>query len=328
MRNKALLLLSASLCIFLFLQSGACAGTELVTLLEQRVKLDQQIAQNNMRKKTVFEDWKRNGFDQKAAEIKKTAEEIDKLRQELKSVCQRDVYSEDEQQEQIAACEKAKEPVDKLVEENNKKRTELALAAAELETHLKDIQAAEKDLREKRSLLSQKIAHTPNDPQDTEGMKNSAMHILDALDDAQGDALGAAQFMEKRIRENLKDPNNIYAHEAMSYLMGLYAAQRMEKKDVSQKDPFAPSPDDSKALINAIETFSDDEKNASRNADADIALIVAQRWRLKWVTEALHNHNGDPETAMMSLRKNDHEGAAYGYRFLQGFLAAYSTQQE
>lgn len=161
----------------------------------------------------------------------------------------------------------------------------------------------------------------PKNPKERLAMKDAATHILDTLKQANGDAGQAMRVMVARIRL-LDDPARPEAHEAFSYLMGLYASQMIYGGRAS--NPFAASQEDSAALLGAVAALDPEHGRAEATDDAasaDTALILAQRWRKQWLGSALKKNNGDIEASMKSLQGNTSPGAVYAYRFLEGLVA-------
>lgn len=304
-------------------------GEPLVQLLEERVKIEHRIADVLARKQTAYREWDELGLSELAQTIKQKTAEIEQMRAALADVCKKAVHSEAERQAQLLRCEEASAPVNRMVDENNDRRDKFNKLSAPIATELKQIIQEEEALAAQKQELEIRLARLPNDPKDKLAMRDSAMHIMDALNAKGENNRAAVEFMRDRIFE-LDNPNSVPAHEAYSYLLGLYAAEKILGGEKPVSNPFAPDPDDAKYLMDALmDTLVDENedeaaKRKEREKDAQIALIAAQRGRMKWVRQALDDNNNNLEASLTSLMRDQarDDGALYAYRFMQGFMAA------
>jgi hypothetical protein len=152
-------------------------------------------------------------------------------------------------------------------------------------------------------------------------MKDSATHILDALQASGGDLPQALENMEHSLKVNGAD--NQAGQEAYSYLLGLYVSEVVYGD--GQKDPFKAGPADSRELLQAV-AYLDPGQDAYLLQDAEEkknGAIIQEAFQSQnaCLERTLAKHHGDLEKALQDLRQATTPGERYAYRFLQGLLA-------
>jgi hypothetical protein len=161
----------------------------------------------------------------------------------------------------------------------------------------------------------------PKDPKVRFAMKDSATHIMDAIEDSGGDLAQALRHMENSLMRLGAD--NQAGQEAYSYLLGLYASEILygDKKT----DPFKPSQSDSKALMDVVSYLEPQENMALiRDEEAvknSAAINAAFKSQNAWLERILAKYGGDLEKSLHNLRNEKEPGARYAYQFIQGLIA-------
>jgi hypothetical protein len=78
--------------------------------------------------------------------------------------------------------------------------------------------------------------------------------ILDALEVGRGDFLSSVKHLESYLKEI--NPDIVKVQEALSYIQGMAEGDYIVNKKEESRDPFAPAPEDSSALLEAISSKS------------------------------------------------------------------------